>query len=334
MSSISRDIRTKRAMIISSEQFPFQPLVSVCGFELVFSKDSHEAIVMAAQGQPDYIFIQVNKMPVNPESFLTALRKASPGAALVLLCAMVEEPRAMRLVHAQQEAYADEYVIFPSGLDVWIHDHCGLQAIQHPITNSSPASLEHLEKLAVEDDLTGLKNRRYLRQFLKQILQYAEKEKLNVTLLLFDIDNFKLYNDQYGHPVGDEVLRQVGKMIKSSCRTHDVVARVGGDEFAVVFWDLPLPIQEGGTAEERRKLVSEHPRETIFMAQRFRRQLSMAKLSVLGASGKGHLTISGGLASFPKDGKDEQELFLLADQAMLHAKRSGKNRIHIVGTEE
>jgi diguanylate cyclase (GGDEF)-like protein len=336
MSPICRQSEVKRAMILSSEQSSFRPLASVCGFELSFPDDSHHAIVLAAQTPLDFMFIHLGSVAGSLESFLSALRKANPKARLILLCTMVQEPLAMRLSISRDGSLpADEYVIFPSGLNDWIEEHCDARAKVQSAMDASSWSFANLEKLVVEDDLTGLKNRRYLRQFLKQILGYAQTQRFHVTLLLFDIDNFKHYNDQYGHPIGDEVLQQVGKMIKNSCRAHDVVARVGGDEFAVVFWDLPAtPHESDGACEERRKRLSEHPRETVFMAQRFRRQLSMANLSILGPSGKGQLTISGGLASFPKDGKDERQLFAMADQAMLHAKCSGKNRIHIVGSPD
>lgn len=331
MSSVCRSIDAKRAMVISSEQFFFQPLADRCDFELVFSDDSHQAVVLAAQTHFDFIFISTHTAISSLDPLLAALHTADQNSKLYLVCRMPEEPKAMHLL---QQGRVDEYIIYPFGLNLWVEEYCKAHAQTETLSSSPEKSVELLEKLVVLDDLTGLKNRRYLTQFLKQIIGHADKEKFNVTLLLFDIDNFKSYNDQYGHPIGDEVLRQVGELIKHSCRAHDVVARVGGDEFAVVFWDLPTALKDNITVEERRKQISEHPRETIFMAQRFRRQLSMANLSVLGSAGKGHLTISGGLASFPKDGKDERQLFMMADQAMLYAKRSGKNRIHIVGSSE
>jgi diguanylate cyclase (GGDEF)-like protein len=319
-------------MVVSSEQVVFRSLVLSCDFELYFSSDSHHAIVSTSQTPPDFIFVDLSAVSNYTDSFLSALRKASPKSKLILLCTMIQEPLAMRLCASRSGmSSADEYVIFPSGFEDWVEEYrCSLSAPNTPPESS--AVIQHLNKLVVQDDLTGLKNRRYLRQFLRQILDCAQKDKFNITLLLFDIDNFKQYNDRYGHPIGDEVLQQVGRLIRQSCRTHDVVARVGGDEFAVVFWDLPSTHKEDGVADERRKLISEHPHETVFMAQRFRRQLSMASFPMLGASGQGQLTISGGLASFPKDGLGEQQLFRMADQAMLHAKQSGKNRIHIVGT--
>jgi diguanylate cyclase (GGDEF)-like protein len=325
----------KRVLVISPEQALFRQFAAESGFETVFCDNILDAIVVAAKGNYDFILIQMAAITGRHDQTLAAIRKANQSARLVLLSSMLEEPLALRLIHNSQGGpLADEYLIFPSGIKDWVHTRFNLTILTDNAAVSSVQMLSQLEKLAVEDDLTGLKNRRYLKQFFKQILEQARKDKFNVTLLLFDIDNFKPYNDQYGHPVGDEVLRQVGEMIKRSCREHDVVARVGGDEFAVVFWDLTSTSHGEETVEERRKRLSEHPRETVFMAQRFRRQLSMANLSMLGSCGKGRLTISGGLASFPKDGEDEQQLFIMADQAMLHAKRCGKNRIHIVGTPE
>jgi two-component system cell cycle response regulator len=119
--------------------------------------------------------------------------------------------------------------------------------------------------------------------------------------------------------------------MKQCCRAYDVVARVGGDEFAVVFWDLPKANHDNSPPAERRKAFSEHPKEPFFMAQRFCRQLSATQPPCLGTSGKGNLTISGGLASFPDDADNETRLWEQADQAMLQAKRSGKNKILIVG---
>ena len=98
-----------------------------------------------------------------------------------------------------------------------------------------------LEKLAFTDELTGLFNGRFLRFRLREILKEARTTYFPVTLFLFDIDDFKRYNDQYGHGVGDEILRQTAKLMKKCVRSHDIVARISGDEFAVVFWEKEGP---------------------------------------------------------------------------------------------
>jgi PleD family two-component response regulator len=194
--------------------------------------------------------------------------------------------------------------------------------------------IRHLERLATEDDLTGLKNRRYIWEFSRQIIERTARENGRVTLLVFDIDDFKHYNDLYGHHAGDEILRQAATLMKRCCRAHDVVGRIGGDEFAVVFWDDPQQDSARAAGADRRSASADHPRQAISIAKRLVRELETTELSTsgdLGPTGKGVLTISGGLASFPRDGGTIQELFEQADKALLEAKRSGKNRIYLVG---
>lgn len=294
------------------------------------------AVGLAAQSPYDLVLVQFDKIMGNTHCALKMLRQSCPAARIVLLCSMHQEPlvRQLQQVRPNQEKPVDDYLLYPQGFVEAIRPFLEPSGQTRPRSADVEHIIEQLERLATEDDLTHLKNRRYIRQFLTQILEYARTDNFHVTLLLFDIDNFKHYNDQYGHAVGDAVLYQVGQMMKRCCRSHDVVARVGGDEFAVVFWDLPSEVTHTDIEPERRKSLSEHPKETVFMSERFRLQLSKTQLSCLGACGKGHLTISGGLASFPKDGWDMKQLFEQADRAMLQAKRSGKNRIHIVGASD
>jgi diguanylate cyclase (GGDEF)-like protein len=174
------------------------------------------------------------------------------------------------------------------------------------------------------------KNRRYILQFARQVIEHAGESGGQVTLLLVDIDNLKSYNDTYGHLAGDEVLRQAAVLMRRSCRQHDVVGRLGGDEFAVIFWDGP-GAQPGSTESERRTAAGKHPAEAISVAKRFRQELEKTELPGLGTKGKGLLTISGGLASYPRHGSTADELFAQADKALLQAKRGGKNKIYLVG---
>jgi diguanylate cyclase (GGDEF)-like protein len=304
------------------------------GVETHVCRNATDAISLAAAGHYDLIFLHLRQIQGHIEHALGSLRRADAASRIILLCSMVEEPLAIRLIGADPAdgKSADDYLIYPQGFAQWTRDFVGHQKnTLSPINVETAQTLQRLEILATEDDLTGLKNRRYVRQFLRQILDYARRDRFHVTILLFDIDNFKPYNDHYGHPVGDEVLRQAGQIMKQCCRAHDVVARVGGDEFAVVFWDLPKANPDNSLTAERRKVFSEHPKEPFFMAQRFCRQLNANKPPCLGISGKGNLTISGGLASFPDDADNENQLWEQADQAMLQAKRSGKNKILIVG---
>jgi len=274
-------------------------------------------------------------------SALRALR-AGTDAKIILLARMYEEPIAIQLLTSTCNGtnLADDYLICPLHLDRFYESVITTET-RGPAKVARSVSLDakieekikQLERLATEDDLTGLKNRRYIWEFSRQIIERAAKENGRVTLLVFDIDNFKHYNDVYGHYIGDEVLKQAAVLMQRCCRSHDVVGRIGGDEFAVVFWDDPQA-KPDGAPDERRSPRADHPTEAIFIAKRFVRELENSELTPLaglGPEGKGILTISGGLASFPRDGSTIQELFQQADAALLEAKRSGKNRIHLVG---
>ena len=211
---------------------------------------------------------------------------------------------------------------------------------------------ENLKRLATVDELTGAYNRRYLEYFLRQVMEQSKHEHTEVALLIFDIDEFKHYNDTYGHGAGDEILCEATKLMRRCCREHDVVARMGGDEFAVLFWDTGQPREvyahhneeesvlapsAGGghlpicQATKVNKPLRQHPELAVFLSNRFRRIMNTSEFPSLGPEARGMLTISGGLACFPWDGDTVEQLLAKADEALLSAKRSGKNRIYLVG---
>ncbi len=271
-----------------------------------------------------------------------ALREIYVGR-IVFLCQIVEEPSIRHFIQSERDNQSTEtqndYLISPasSARLVSQFEADTDQAEPDPVKPIRDAVYDQrirlLEQLATEDDLTGLKNRRYVWEFGKQILDYARGETARVTLLVYDIDDFKHYNDVYGHSAGDKILREAAVLMRRCCRAHDVVGRIGGDEFIVFFWDDPH-VNRPKTEKERRSAQMEHPQEAVLVAQRFQKELEKSELSFLGPGGRGVLTISGGLATYPRDGQTIEQLFQKADNALLEAKRSGKNRIYLVGTPQ
>lgn len=174
-----------------------------------------------------------------------------------------------------------------------------------------------LKSAAFTDALTGAWNRRYFERFLASTLERARNERRQVTVMLFDIDDFKKYNDQYGHDAGDDILRETVRLLRSVIRPSDRVCRVGGDEFAVVFDDPEGPRQEG----------SRQPTDVFAIARRFQQQVLNHRFPKLGQCAPGTLTISGGLATYPWDGMNAEELLRRADLLAMESKRQGKNAI-------
>ena len=182
---------------------------------------------------------------------------------------------------------------------------------------------EQLRTLAITDELSGAYNRRYFNRFTTSLLERAKLERFRVSILLFDIDNFKKYNDLYGHAAGDSIIREMIRLLRTCTRPHDLVSRLGGDEFAVVFWDNEPPRQPG----------SQHPKDAVGATERFRRVLSTHDWKK-GCNVQGEVSISGGLATFPWDGETIDVLMAKADAALLRAKAAGKNAIVLHETLE
>jgi len=349
--NLSSDRDTRKILLVGDVGKAFLDAGAIAENRYEVCASMLDAIDAAAKNDFAGIGVVMFGTSAKLSSALRALRD-NCDSKIVLLAQMYEEPIAIRLVGSAYNgtSVADDYLICPVQPDSFYESiitqgrstaQIGLSA---PVDATIEMKIKHLERLATEDDLTGLKNRRYIWEFSRQIIEHAKKENGRVTLLVFDIDDFKHYNDVYGHLAGDEVLKQAAVLMRRCCRGHDVVGRIGGDEFAVVFWDStwgrltaePQAKPVGAPAEgaERRLARADHPKEAIFIAKRFVRELEKSELPALaglGPEGKGVLTISGGLASFPRDGSTIQELFQQADKALLEAKRSGKNRIYLVG---
>jgi two-component system chemotaxis family response regulator WspR len=169
---------------------------------------------------------------------------------------------------------------------------------------------QELQRLTNVDGLTGLSNRRYFNEFSAPQWKLAIREKSPIGILMIDVDNFKKYNDTYGHLAGDEVLKGVGAaMMRSVSRPTDLPARFGGEEFVVLLPASPL---------ESVKTVGE----------RLRANVEELKIPHVASTVCGHVTVSvGGAVTIP--GPDDTLLALieLADQALYEAKDTGKNRV-------
>ncbi len=191
------------------------------------------------------------------------------------------------------------------------HRNYLLDALLNQVAMVANNSLLHrkIEDLAMTDGLTGLLNHRTFMGKLAEKYRELERTSRPFSILLMDIDKFKLVNDKYGHPIGDIAIKAVARILRETIRGTDFVARYGGEEFAV------------GMVETDWKGAGQ-------MAERVR---SIMERTVVTRVFDGELkcTLSIGVVSFPEDSEDRANLVTLADEALYHAKRSGRNRVSL-----
>ncbi len=168
---------------------------------------------------------------------------------------------------------------------------------------------EELKRLSYEDDLTGLKNRRFLDEVLEHEVAAAERNQQPLSLLMCDIDHFKTFNDSHGHPAGDEALKTIAGLLQKSFRQADIACRLGGEEFVVL---MPMASTE----------------ECVRRAEQLVAAVSNAEINYEGQVLEG-VTLSVGIVSYPAHTKDPDKLLHFADLALYDAKESGRNCIRV-----
>jgi two-component system, cell cycle response regulator len=165
---------------------------------------------------------------------------------------------------------------------------------------------QKMERLATTDGLTGLYNHRNFQDLLAKELERSRRYKRPLSLLILDIDHFKTFNDTYGHPVGDLVLKEIALCIRKSIRVNDVPARYGGEEFVVI---VPEESQPGA----------------LTVAERIRTTIEKHTIVSLGRQLK--VTVSIGCATYPDHASTQQALIDIADKALYFSKENGRNRV-------
>ncbi len=165
-----------------------------------------------------------------------------------------------------------------------------------------------LQELAVKDGLTGLYNHRYFHEIMDIELNRSRRHRHEFSLLFIDVDHFKLYNDSHGHLQGDQLLRDLSEQLTSRVRSSDTVARYGGEEFVMI---LPETNKPGA----------------LTLAGNLCRHIAEYDFDGAHSQSPGKVTVSIGVASYPNDGVEPNQLIETADQALYRAKQAGRNRV-------
>ncbi len=194
----------------------------------------------------------------------------------------------------------------PDALPLTLMDTLGRIAGHAALTMANRRLVSALQGMASTDARTGLLNSRAFDEVLEKELA-AWRQGDEHAVLMIDVDHFKRFNDDYGHPAGDEALRSFASILRSCLREHDIAARYGGEEFVVL---LPSTSATDGRA----------------VAERIRQRV---ETTIIGLSPgiTGRITVSIGLAAVPEDGSTRIDVLRTADAALYHAKQAGRNRV-------
>ena len=166
--------------------------------------------------------------------------------------------------------------------------------------------MDTLREATLHDPMTGLNNRRFLQEYVETLVHNVHRNKSHLSILMLDLDHFKMVNDTLGHDAGDAVLKALAKVFKQSVRASDMVIRFGGEEFLILLLE-----SEGSRAD--------------FVAEKIRAAVEALKTQVDGVTIQ--KTISIGVADFPNDSATFWQAVKYADVALYQAKSSGRNRV-------
>ena len=194
--------------------------------------------------------------------------------------------------------------------DVHAKQQLAIAVAEHIALSLSNLKLrETLRQQSIRDSLTGLFNRRYLDETLKREIYRATRQGAPVSVVMFDIDHFKQFNDNFGHDAGDAVLQELGQFLQTHVRGEDIPCRYGGEEFMLI-----LPGIDSATARQR---IEDLQEGILSLAVTYRKQRLVMP------------TLSFGVAEYPEHGQNGEELLRCADAALYRAKKNGRNRVEV-----
>lgn len=283
---------SKRILVVVPNQDTRQEIcnfLTSAGYIVNPVKNADEGLTFLSIAVPDLIISDVDMPGLTGIEFCIKVRENIQTAAVPLILLADTQQVCDRI--GGLKVGADDYI--PKPLD------------PTEFVLRIEAKLERfsdLRRLINLDAFTNLYNREYFDRNLKEILKISSRYRHKVSLVLFDIDYFKTFNDTYGHQIGDYVLKEVAKMIKKGLREVDTVARYGGDEFVAI-------------------LPETSKRNALIAIERIKKKLEQRSFHFEGVSSNLHITISAGVATYPEDAQTDYDLVNKADLALYADKK-------------
>ncbi len=264
-----------------------------------------EALVRVRGGDYDLIIVNLGMRGFDGLRLCSQLRSLPEGRNVPILVVVSDADR--RKLTQALEMGVNDYLTRPvdkNELVARVRTQLRKKRYADRLRQNVQLSLE----MAITDQLTGLHNRRYMGRHLDNLLVQAQRSGKPLAFVIMDIDFFKSVNDNYGHDIGDEVLREFAKRIAANVRGIDLACRYGGEEFVVVMPDTDMAY-------------------AYAVAERLRKSIETTPIEISRAPGKLTITISIGIASSESNDEKADELLRRADQALYRAKNNGRNRV-------
>ncbi|MGB7575728.1 MAG: diguanylate cyclase [Thermodesulfobacteriota bacterium] len=296
--TVRRDVKGKVLIVDDAPDTLeiIQKLLHYEGYDVAMASTGEEGVKKVEDEKPEVVLMDINLPGIDGTEALRRIRIINPLQCVIMLTAFATVDNAVR---ALKEG-ASDFVKKPFENEHLIH--IVNQCLEKYKTLKEKEKLEEeVRRLSVTDDLTSLYNHRHFFKTLEAELVRLRRQKTSLSLLMFDLDNFKNYNDRYGHLEGDKVLKNVGEIVKHSIRYNvDSGYRYGGDEFAVL-------------------LIGASMDQAMTIAERIRSSIEQTEFQ--------NITVSIGLSEY-RDHFDLEGFVKSADNALYTAKHSGGNRIH------
>lgn len=292
------------------------------GFDVTIASTGKEALArLSGEGLPNLLIIDLRLPDMSGIDVLKHLNMAGKHIPSVIVTGAGDEKVAV----SAMKLGAMDYIVKDGAAIRELPETCSEVLIKFRLSEENARLVEELKKvnselvkanrqlgeLSRKDGLTGLYNRRTLLDFLKYECAKSQRYNLTLSFGLLDIDHFKAVNDTYGHPVGDIVLRQFAEVLAGRLRRTDLVGRLGGEEFGIVFTSTSL-------------------HSAIFVCDELRKLVANSTFGEEGSPIR--VTASAGVATLTQ-GMDHETLIEVADKSLYVAKDSGRNRVEAIQKE-
>lgn len=300
----SEEIERQRILVIDDEEQMRQLLegvLAIDGHDVTCVASGEEGILEFRQQNYSLAVVDLKLPGIDGLEVLRQVKQISPSTEIILITGYASLGTAIESL----KLGASDYLAKPFRVE-----HLRIiieRSLERKKLLDISMEVEHYKKLSRIDELTDLYNRRFFQQVLSTELTRAKRYERQVSLLMLDIDNFKIYNDNNGHIAGDDLLKKVAWVLRGAIRDCDYACRYGGEEFAVI---APETSKSGAS----------------ILGLRLLKVIEKEEFKYAECLPQGRVTVSLGFATYPEDAPDLKTLIEMADGAMYKAKNEGRNQ--------